>query len=193
MIFFLVMAKKIIVAGIFFILALYGQAGALDDDFGSAKKIESKYFVAYYSPQSETYDLLRQLNIGPADKLLSGKSPENLNSPEEEFASSLDALFIRVSDILDMHLYTFNSTIKICRDYAHLKRVYNRIFNQELNSPSFYVYGLNTIYISAENFKTAILGHEIAHTLISRYFVVSPPVKIQEVLCGYVEYQLRKK
>lgn len=188
------MPKKIIGAGIFFILTLYSLAGAFEDDFGQAKKIESKYFVAYYSPQSETDDLLRQLNISPADKLLSGKSPENrnLNSPEEEFAASLDALFIRVSDILDMHLYTFNSTIKICRDYAHLKRVYNRIFDRELNSLSFYVYDLNTIYISAENFKAGILGHEIAHTLISRYFVVSPPVKIQEVLCGYVEYQLRK-
>lgn len=185
--------KRIILAGIFFTLSFYSPVSALDDDFGQAKEIKSRYFVTYYSPQSDVYDFLQQLNIGPAEKFLSGKSRGgSLNSPQEEFASNVDALFMRVSDILDMHLYTFNSTIKICRDYAHLKKVYNRIFDKELNSPSFYVYDLNTIYISAENFKTEILGHEMAHTLISRYFVVTPPVKIQEVLCGYVEYQLRK-
>jgi len=36
------------------------------------------------------------------------------------------------------------------------------------------------------------LGHEIGHAVISNYFVVQPPIRIQEVLAGYVEYQLRK-
>ena len=51
---------------------------------------------------------------------------------------------------------------------------------------------MNTIYASAENFKIGVIGHEIAHAVISHYFVVQPSVKIQEVLAGYVEYQLRK-
>lgn len=186
------MPKRTILLGIFFVLTSCLLVSAFEDDFGQAKKVESKYFVCYYSPQSDIYDFLQQLNLSHTDKFLGGKSPQDLNSPEAELASSVDALFMRVSDILDMHLYTFNSTIKICRDYAHLKRVYNRIFDKELKSPSFYVYDLNTIYISAENFKSEILGHEMAHTIINHYFVVSPPMKIQEVLCGYVEYQLRK-
>lgn len=32
----------------------------------------------------------------------------------------------------------------------------------------------------------------MGHALMSHYFVVQPSVKIQEVLAGYVEYQLRK-
>jgi hypothetical protein len=57
---------------------------------------------------------------------------------------------------------------------------------------SFYVYDLNTIYVSAGSFKREVLGHEIAHAVISHYFVVQPPMKAQEVLAGYVEYQLRE-
>lgn len=184
--------KRIILAGIFFITAFYNRVFAFDDDFGQAKKIESRYFVTYYTPQSDIYEFLRQLDIGDADKLLADFPLTKKNSYEAEFAADLDTLFMRVSDVLDMHLYSFKGNIKICSDYEQLKRAYNRIFDKELKALSFYVYDLNTIYISTENFRTEILGHEMAHSVISHYFVVSPPVKIQEVLAGYVEYQLRK-
>lgn len=184
--------REIIIRGIFLVLIFPGTTLAFDDDFGAAKKIETKYFITYYTPQLDIYSLLEQLNITSADKLLAGKSINQEDSLEKEFALSVDALFTRISDILDMHLYSFSSTIKICRDVEQLKRLYNRIFDKELKGLAFYVYDLNTIYISAENFKSEILGHEIAHALISHYFVVLPSVKIQEVLAGYVEYQLRK-
>lgn len=190
---FLKKPKRIILAGIFFVTAFYGRVFAFDDDFGQAKKIESKYFVTYYTPQSDLYDFLQQLDIRAGDKVLADFPLTKNKSREAEFAADLDTLFMRVSDVLDMHLYSFRGNIKICSDYEQLKRVYNRIFDKELKSPSFYVYDLNTIYISAENFKTEILGHEMAHSVMSHYFVVSPPAKIQEILAGYVEYQLRKQ
>lgn len=194
MIFFSRLPDKriILLVGIFFVFAFYNTVLAIEDDFGQAKKIEGKYFVTYYSPQSDIQDFLQQLNISPIDKFLGAGAINKAASPELEFAANVDALFIRICDILDMHLYSFSSTIKICRDYAHLKRVYNRVFDKELRAPSFYVHDLNTIYISAENLKSEILGHEMAHSLISRYFVVMPPEKIQEILAGYAEYQLRK-
>ncbi len=37
-----------------------------------------------------------------------------------------------------------------------------------------------------------LLGHEMGHVIISHYFVVPPSYRIQEVLTGYVEFQLRK-
>jgi hypothetical protein len=61
------------------------------------------------------------------------------------------------------------------------------------NTCSFFVNDLNTIYIAADHFDVGVLGHEIAHTVQSHYFVVAAPTKVQEVLAGYVEYQLRKK
>lgn len=108
-------------------------------------------------------------------------------------ADMLDGLFSRVCDILDMQLYSYQGTIKICRDGKHLSSVYRQLFNRDTEMAAFYVSELNTIYIDSERFIPAVLGHEIGHAIMCQYFVVPPPVKVSEVLAGYVEYQLRKR
>lgn len=170
-------------------IAAYGS----DDGFGRADKIASAYFNIYYSPQLDVSDLARRLNIGVSDRLLAGKGIPEKKPAQLELADMVDVLFLRISDILDMHLYSFQGSIKICRTNAELIRLYSNLFRQNPKElVSFYSYDLNTIYISAESFKRGILGHEIAHAIMSRYFVVSPPLKVSEVLSTYVEYQLRK-
>lgn len=184
--------KLIIIALVLFSLGS-SKASALDDAFGPARKIKSKHFSIYYGPQIEAAALTRQLNISPSDKFLVGKSLEKESSSETELAQALDILFIRVCDIMDMQLYSFEGNLKICQDRNQLTRIYNALFNKELKDlDSFYVYSLNTIYISKDDFKPEKLGHEIGHAVISHYFVVQPSVKIQEILAGYVEYQLRR-
>jgi hypothetical protein len=167
---------------------------AVDDGFGAARKIEGKHFTIYYSPQIDASSLARQLNIQPSDEIIVGKPSDTGNSPEAELAGMLDTLFMQVGDILDMHLYSFQGNIKICKDDTQIDQVYNSLFNKSLNNrKSFYVFSLNTIYISQDTFQREILGHEIAHAIINHYFVVQSPVKIQEILSMYVEYQLRKE
>ncbi|MFA5145722.1 MAG: hypothetical protein WC723_07000 [Candidatus Omnitrophota bacterium] len=165
----------------------------IDDGFGPANKIEGKHFTIYYAPRLDVFTLVKQLNIGLSDKVLAGESIENSDNSNTELASMVDTLFLRVCDILDMNLFSFRGNIKIARDQEQLNGIYSNLFNKDLNSwHSFYVYDLNTIYISANDFKREILGHEIGHAVISHYFVVLPSVKVQEVLATYVEYQLRK-
>ena len=93
---------------------------------------------------------------------------------------------------LDMNLYSLQGNLKICNDRNHLNNVYDSIFGRKLQASSFYIDEYNTIYISADDFTKEILGHEIAHMIISHYFVVQPPQKVAEILSGYVEYRLRK-
>ena len=182
-----------IIAAILFSLTI-SCAYCYDDGFGQVRKVESKHFAVYYAPSLDVFSLAESLNIGPADKVMAGGASANTFSSEEEgLADMIDTLFMRVCDILDMQLYSFQGNIKICKDFEQLNRIYNNLFDKELQGTrSFYVYTLNTIYISPESFKREILGHEIAHAIISHYFVVQTPVKIQEVLASYVEYQLRK-
>lgn len=165
---------------------------ASDDDFSQARKIEGSYFIVYYAPLLDLSDLARTLDTGAADKISVGKSIKKVSSPEEELGDMMDVLFLQVSDILDMHIYSFRGTLKICRNREHLKTIYNNLFGKELKANSLYVAGINTIYVSPEYFNRAVLGHEIAHAIISRYFAVEPPERAAEVLAGYVEYQLRK-
>lgn len=180
--------KVIISAAIWAFLAA-GISFAAEDGFGFARKIESKHFIIYYSPQLDLLSLNQQLNISPSEGLLAGKpmNRENGSLPE-----MLDILFTETCDILDMQLYSFQGEIKVCRDFRQLNEIYANLFRRSLKAQSFYVYSLNTIYMSADNFKKEILGHEMAHAITSHYFVVLPSVKIQELLATYVEYQLRK-
>jgi len=180
----------------FFILAwVCVSAAAPDDGFGQAKKIEGKHFTIYYSPPSALPDLVRQLNITPSDVLLAGASDAPQAGADVELAQGADALFSLVCDFLDMQLYSYKGKIKICLDERQLDTIYKDLFGKDPAAApmgSFYVSDLNAIYITQESFKRLILGHEIAHAVISNYFVVQPPIKVQEILAGYVEYQLRK-
>lgn len=182
--------KTILILSILFTLAT-GVSYSYEDGFGPAKKVEGGHFTIYYAPELETSFLMQQLNLGVSDRFLTGETVKAANSPIE-LTDMVDTLFARVCDVLDMQLYSYKGDIKVCKNFDHLKAIYKTLFDRELTRQSFYVNDLNTIYISEEFFKPEILGHEIAHAVISHYFVVLPSVKIQEVLATYVEYQLRK-
>lgn len=168
-----------------------GFAYSYDDGFPEGQKVSGEHFTVYCATQVDAVNLAQRLNIGFSDRILAGENSRP--SAGAGLAGMLDTLFLRVCNILDMNLYSYQGTIKVCRDYAQLEEIYKNLFSSELGGKySFYVYNLNTIYISAERFRSEILGHEMAHAIISHFFVVQPPVKIQEVLAGYVEYQLRK-
>ena len=50
-----------------------------------------------------------------------------------------------------------------------------------------------TIHIALQNYTAGIMGHEITHALIAKYFVVPMPVNAQEILCGYVNFEVNKE
>lgn len=179
---------------IVFVLITVGNAYAYEDGFGQAKKLATKQFEVYYSPQLDVSALAKKLKISFSDRVLAGTNPKlSTSTGQPELVEALDTLFLSVCNILDMNLYSFQGTIKICRDTSQLNDIYANLFASSLGGRySFYVSDLNTIYISQEHFEREVLGHEIAHAIMSHYFVVQPPVKVSEILAGYVEYQLRK-
>ena len=166
---------------------------AVDDGLSFGKKIEGKYITVYCPAGPDVARrLTEQLNIRPSAKISTGQSLECKSTCEEELAQMLDTLFIQVSDILEMHLYSLKTNVKICKTDTELKDLYNRLFNSSLGDRrSFYVYDFNSIYVSEDGFNAGIIGHEMSHAIISHYFVTPTPVKMQEVLSMYVEYNLR--
>ena len=134
--------------------------------------------------------LVQSLDIGPEHMMFSGQgsfSPHDLGDV-------LDALFSWAGGYLDMQLYSYRGNIKIVRDEKGLADIYRSLYGVEhTGEKGFYVYEGNTLYLVADDFTKEIVGHEIAHAIISNFFVVQPPAKVQEVLAGYIEYQLRKK
>lgn len=169
-----------------------GRANAFDDGFVSAQKIQGAHFTIYCAPGVSIPVLIEQLGVGATDALLAGKGAGVTEYAAQDFAQTMDTFFIRICDILDMRLYGFQGNIKVCNDQAELEKIYLdlREGNLDPGVHSFYSHSLNTIYVSVAGVTRSILGHEIAHAVISNYFVVPPSVRVQEVLAGYVEYQL---
>jgi hypothetical protein len=190
------MAHKRSVSYIAVLLTLLASpfAHAFYDGFTSAKKIEGKNTVLYCQSGVEPSALGRNFAVTVSDRILAGRPAESGLTTEQALADMLDILYVRVCDITDMKLYSLKVNVKICRNHGELKGIYGTLFNSDLGGrQSFYVRDLNTIYVSQDSFTREIIGHEMAHAVISHYFVTDPPVKIQEILAMYVEYQLRER
>jgi hypothetical protein len=188
----LIMIRRIslYMCALFFVFYFTSSAIAADG-FTAKRKLKSKYFTIYIEKDVDI-DYLA-LQIAAPTSLKTAVSEPYMYKIENDFGGELDALFLIVSDILDIRLKkNFKCTVKVLRDAKGLAHVADTLFGQPIQTGGFYVTANNTIYVEAENISIHILGHELAHAIQVQYFVVPPPVKIQEVLSGYVEYQLRK-
>ena len=104
----------------------------------------------------------------------------------------LDKLYLAVSDILAVHMYKNKITVSFVKDKKAVKRLIKKHMGVDVDVAAFYDYEKRTIHISCEDMTASMLGHEIAHAIISKYFVVPPNGTIQEILCGYVDYKIKK-
>lgn len=152
---------------------------------------ESAYFTVYADRATDAYTILSKLDfnyLAHANTAAQGDT-----GVQQELARSLDGLYAEVSDILDIHIYSYHGKIVVLADQPALQALAKQKFGVDFNERSVYWHEQNTIYISLVDLTAGMLGHEMAHAIISHYFIVPPPVTIQEVLSGYVEYQLRKQ
>ncbi|RKY69928.1 MAG: hypothetical protein DRQ24_10120 [Candidatus Latescibacterota bacterium] len=153
---------------------------------------EGKYFSIYGDRHLDILSLLKTLDF---DYFLHIENTfqENEYNLNTLLADTLDALYLEVSDILEIHIYSYHGKIYFLPDRKNISSIVGKNFNNGLNSEGFYWHQKNAIYISTPDLTLGMLGHEIAHAIISHYFVVPPSTKVQEILAGYVEYRLRKQ
>lgn len=171
------------------------SAAMPEDSFVAAKKFDSRYFTVQLQAGTDELSLVQSLNIGPEHTIFNGQElPAGASFSPNNLGDVLDALFSWSCGVLDMQLYTYRGNIKVVRDENSLSDIYRNLYGVDRKGEKgFYVYEINTLYVVAADFTKEIVGHEIAHAIISNFFVVQPPTKVQEVLAGYIEYQLRKK
>lgn len=183
---------KVFLKSVFFLLALCCLcAGTCAQDTHLSLIVKSKYFSVYGDKNLDINSLLSKLHFEyffQLDSML--KSPSR--DKKTILSRTLDSLYLEVSDILDIHIYSYHGTIKILPGTESVNAAFKHFFGSDFGERSFYLPEHNTIYISFRDLTLGMLGHEISHAIQSRYFVVSPPAKVQEVLSGYVEYSLRK-
>ncbi len=168
-----------------------GNDKALEED--NCKFIaDGQYFSIYADPSADAYSITSKLKFDYlvfSDELLKGADDDQ----KQLLVKTIDALFLEVSDIIDIHIYSFKGVIRVVPDKLALESLIKQVYGQDFGERSLYYFEKNTIYISQADLNLGVLGHEIAHAIISNFFVVPPPPKVQEILAGYVEYSLKKK
>jgi len=98
-----------------------------------------------------------------------------------------------VQELLDMRPNKLRMDARIYRTRQDIDTVYMEIFNEQNKFIAFYVFKLNTFYGCEEKISAAVLAHEMAHCVIDRYFEVTPPKKIGEMIAHYAELHLREE
>lgn len=177
---------KIKAALLFAALSLCGTAYA---DPSGSRIAAGTHFTIYGDAPADAYALLSRMDPNYHAFAGAGQSGDSVG---DMLGKAVDGLYREVSDILDIHIYSFKGAIKVFSDQPALARFFRQEHGMEFKERSLYHFEKDVIYISLADVTVGMLGHEMAHAIISHYFVVPPPAKIQEVLCGYVEYSLRK-
>lgn len=176
----------------FWLCAFLPAAGVSAQEQRLALVTQGKYFSVYGPPDLDINALLAKLNFNYFLRPETAGQKASVDL-KDVLSRTIDALYLEVSDILDIRMYaSFQGTIRILPDRKAINSQFKKIFRTDFPERSFYIADNNTIYISFADLTAGMLGHEIAHAIICRYFIVPPPTKTQEILAGYVEYTLRK-
>ena len=182
---------------VFFVIAFlcfWSSESLANKHHGMPIMAEGEYFSIYAKKNIGIIEILSKIDF---DYLPYTKN--STNNYEEDIklsnilSKTLDALFLEVSDILDTHIYGLNGNIVVLNRQKDVANIFKMQFDIEMSERAFYSHEEGTIYISFEDLTLGMLGHEMAHAIISHFFIVPPPPTIQEVLCGYVEFKLRKR
>ena len=152
---------------------------------------KSQYFSIYGHRDIDISELLTNLNFNYFFQA-EGFSDKSNQDPKSILIKTIDALYLEVSDILGIHIYSFHGNIKFYSNQLGLNEVFRNYFKEDFPERCFYFHNTNTIYVSFPDLTLGMAGHEIAHAILSHYFVIPPSNEVQEILAGYVEYNLRK-
>jgi hypothetical protein len=153
--------------------------------------VKSQYFSVYGPPQLNVLDVLNKMDYSyflHADVLLDKKD----NDPKVVLGKTLDSILLESSRILGINIFSFEANLEFLEDENTVKVVIKNLVGVDVNERAFYLHDLKTVYISIQDLTVGMLGHEIAHAVISHYFGAPPAENIQEILAGYVDYSLTK-
>ena len=144
-------------------------------------------YAKIFCESEETLRLFnKRLKLGSLSSLLRGRGPREL-SLEGQVSEKVDTIVERVKTILEMHPKNFRVSINVLPDADSVRAVYRRKYYRDVDFVAFYAPSEKAVYVAADEVKSLVLAHELAHAVIDQFFGVAAPVKIHELLAQYVE------
>lgn len=175
---------------LFLFLISFSESVFADEDPGNFIEFESRFFSFSIEKQVDIKKLARRISLRniPFQNLLN--ISRNLIDPRQRLAKKTEFLFIRVQNILKMFPKKMGKiTIHISKDFSFLKKLIKK--QQYHQKTAMYLLNDHTLYISAAHFNEYLLAHEIAHAIILHYFMIPPPLDVQEILVRHADTKLK--
>jgi hypothetical protein len=150
-------------------------------------ELETRYATVVYDDTSALRKFNKKLNMGSLSYLLSGKTNETV---EDEVRNKIELIVEKVETVMDMFPDKLKFTIVIQKSTEGVKEAYQQIYGADVDYIAFYAPTEDTVFYSAKNASLRVVTHEIGHVVVEKFFEVSPPVKIHEMLAQYAEMHI---
>jgi hypothetical protein len=153
-----------------------------------ANEAKGRYATLLYSSQQLLSDFNEEIDLG---RNLSGfVRKTNIVTVEDEVLAKIDTIIEKAETILEMFPDQLHMKIVLLENAADVSREFMEKYGMNVNYVAFYSLSEDTIYISVDDAKLAVLAHEIGHAIIDRYFNVRPPYNVHELMAQFVEKRI---
>ena len=181
------MVKRILISALALLLFSYALARYCRTELRQGNEKVSGGYAKIFSEGSETMRLFnKRIKLDFLSSLLKSRAEKDL-SVESQISEKIDVIVERVEKILEMHPRNFSISLYILPRADKVRALYKKKYYRDVDFVAFYAPLEKAIYIAADEAKSTILAHEIAHAVIDQYFGVAAPAKIHEILAQYVE------
>ncbi len=154
---------------------------------------QCRFSAIHYQEPGHLERFVQKVQPGPLTLSLNQLFPGSVKlTPEAKAGRWVDQLFLRVQAILEMVKPDLKVEIMLFQDQSALSDAFRKITGKPTQAPAFYWRETNTIYLHLEQISPGILAHEMAHAVIANYFVITPPQKVLELLCQYVDREVSR-
>ena len=153
-----------------------------------AKEAKSRYATLRYSSQELLTDFNEDIKLGRNLSAFVRKT--NIVTVEDEVLAKIDTIIEKAETILEMFPDQLQMKIVLLEKSADVARVFKDKYGKNVDYVAFYSLSEDTIYISVNDAKLAVLAHEIGHAVIDHYFKVRPPYNVHELMAQFVEKRI---
>ena len=175
----------------FFVL-LFIFLGATD--LAYAITYDSKLIKIEYDSPDDLKAFADKIRPVPVTVVM-GEIMFDLDHDKANLGTLLAMVYKRVQMLLDMALPNRAFKIRIHSTPQGVLEAFKSaggVVSQYQNSHplAFYHKKTNTIHLQTETLTMGMLAHEMGHVVQLNYFVIAPPLKVQEMLCQYIDREI---
>jgi hypothetical protein len=153
----------------------------------SLKTYQTQYVVISYADEKDLYTFTR--NIGSGMSFLWENQEQNPLLAK----TRVDKIVESICSILDMYPPNLRFGITLYKTQAEVTAAYKALGATGAAPVAFYAHRTRNIAVAIDSITDGILAHEIAHAIISAYFVPPPPGRMQEILAQYMDKHFRDR